>query len=112
MNITVTDVAQTRLSDLIGARPASAEQAIRIFAAAGGCGCSGPRFGLGLDAVSEQDAVMKIGVLTFIVDPESAPSLEDASIDYVEDVMQQGFSISAPNAVSAGGGCGCGAGGH
>ena len=112
MNLIVTDEAQTRLSTLIGERAASPDQAIRIFTAAGGCGCSGPRFGMGLDEVSEQDAVVKVGVLTFVVDPESADSLEDASIDYIEDVMQQGFSITAPNAVSAGGGCGCGAGGH
>ena len=46
--------------------------------------------------------------LRFIVDPESAPSLVDAPIDYVEDVMQQGFSIEAPNAQITGGGCGCG----
>ena len=36
---------------------------------------------------------------------------EDASIDYVEDVMQQGFSINAPNAQAGGGGCACGSGG-
>lgn len=110
MNLTVTDVAQTRLTDLVGARAEGGDQAIRIFTAGGGCGCSGPRFGMGLDTASEEDAVIKIGALTFIVDPMSAPSLEDASIDYVEDVMQQGFSINAPNAAS-GGGCGCGAGG-
>ena len=112
MNINVTDIAQTRLNDLIGARATSTEQAIRIFTAASGCGCSGPRFGMGLDEASDGDAVVKIGALTFVVDAESAPQLEDASIDYVEDVMQQGFSITAPNAASGGGGCGCGGGGH
>lgn len=112
VNITVTDIAQTRLTDLLGEKATAPDQAIRIFSAAGGCGCSGPRFGMGLDEVSDQDSVVKVGVLTFVVDPESADSLEDASIDYIEDVMQQGFSITAPNAVSAGGGCGCGAGGH
>jgi iron-sulfur cluster assembly protein len=111
VNITVTDVAQTRLTDLLGARAESDAKAIRIFTAGGGCGCSGPRFGMGLDEVTEEDAVVRIGTLTFIVDPMSAPSLEDASIDYVEDVMQQGFSINAPNAQAGGGGCACGSGG-
>ena len=111
MNLTVTDEAQTRLSNLIGERAASPDQAIRIFAAAGGCGCSGPRFGMGIDEVAETDAVVKVGMLTFVVDAESAGSLEDASIDYVDGVMQQGFSITAPNAAT-GGGCGCGGGGH
>ncbi|MEX2446520.1 MAG: iron-sulfur cluster assembly accessory protein [Dehalococcoidia bacterium] len=113
MNLIVTDIAQTRLTDLLGDRVATEEQGIRIFAqSGGGCACSGPRFGMGLDALGEQDSVFKVGELTFIVDPDSAPVLEDASIDYVEDVMQQGFSITAPNAAAAGGGaCGCG-GGH
>ena len=110
MNITVTDVAQTRLTDLLGARAESDAKAIRIFTAGGGCGCSGPRFGMGLDEVADEDSVVQIGTLTFVVDPQSAPILEDASIDYIEDVMQQGFSINAPNAVAMGGGCGCGAG--
>ena len=53
--------------------------------------------------------------LNFIIDGDSSESLEGASIDYVEDVMQQGFKIEAPNAPQGGGGgggCGCGGGGH
>ncbi len=111
MNLTVTDLAQERLSSLLGERLTESDQAIRVFIAQGGCGCSGPRFGMGLDQASEEDAVMTIGALRFVVDPMSASSLEDASIDYVEDVMQQGFQITAPNAVATGGGCGCGGGG-
>ncbi|PKN79084.1 MAG: hypothetical protein CVU47_11235 [Chloroflexi bacterium HGW-Chloroflexi-9] len=112
MNLTVTDIAQQRLSSLIGERAAETGQAIRVFIAEGGCGCSGPRFGMGLDEAREDDAVMEFGVLKFVVDPASAPVLSDASIDYIEDVMQQGFQITAPNAQSGGGGCACGGGAH
>ena len=51
--------------------------------------------------------------MRFIVDPQTATSLEGASIDYTEDdLMRKGFTIEAPNAQPAdGGGCGCGAGG-
>ena len=111
VNLTVTELAQTRLSDLIGEQMREQNQAIRVFIAQGGCGCSGPRFGMGLDQPSDEDAVMEIGTLKFIADPESAPVLQDASIDYIDDVMQQGFQITAPNAASEGGGCGCGGGG-
>ena len=111
MNLTVTDVAQERLSSLIGEQMREQNQAIRVFIAQGGCGCSGPRFGMGLDQPSDEDTVMEFGSLKFVVDPASAPVLEDASIDYIEDVMQQGFQITAPNAASSGGGCGCGGGG-
>jgi len=111
VNLTVTDLAQERLSSLLGERLNEADQAIRVFIAQGGCGCSGPRFGMGLDAPSEEDSVMTVGALRFVVDPASAPVLEDASIDYIEDVMQQGFQITAPNA-GGGGSCGCGGGAH
>ena len=109
MNLTVTDLAQQRLETLVGERMTSPDQAIRIFTQAGGCACSGARFGMGLDAASGEDAVVKIGTLTFLVDPASAPILEGASIDYVDDVMQSGFAIDAPNAKALdGGGCACG----
>jgi Fe-S cluster assembly iron-binding protein IscA len=45
--------------------------------------------------------------VTLIVDPESAPFLDDAEMDYSDDLMGQGFRINAP-----GGGCGCGGHGH
>ena len=126
MNLTVTSLAQERLASLIGER--APEQGIRVFvqsAGGGGCGggacaCGGgaPRFGMGLDTAAPDDAVVTVGTLRFIVDPASATALDEASIDYVEDVMQQGFSITAPKAMgapSAGDGCGggaCACGGH
>ena len=110
--MTVTDLAKTRLNELIGDQLREKEAAIRVFMQAGGCGCSGPRFGMGLDQPTDNDAVLEFGELKFIVDPLSANSLEDASIDYIDDVMESGFQINAPNAVAAGGGCGCGGGAH
>jgi len=111
VNLTITELAQERLNDLVGEQMREQNAAIRVFMQQGGCGCSGPRFGMGLDQPSAEDAVVELGSLKFIVDPMSATSLEEASIDYVDDVMESGFQISAPNAVAAGGGCGCGAGG-
>jgi len=114
MNLTVTDIARQRLSTLISEHDAGA-QAIRVFAQSGGCGCSGPSFGMGLDDPQATDAVIEFGTLKFIADPTAAQALEGASIDYIEDVMQQGFSISAPLAaeiLGGGGTCGCGGGAH
>lgn len=125
MNLTVTSIAQERLATLIGER--EADQGIRVFmqssgggcgGGGGACGCGGgaPRFGMGLDTATPDDAVITVGTLRFLVDPASALTLNEASIDYVEDVMQQGFSITAPNAMGApaagdscgAGGCACG----
>jgi iron-sulfur cluster assembly protein len=114
MNLTVTDLAQERLSSLIAEHNADA-QAIRVFAQSGGCGCSGPAFGMGLDDPQATDAVIELGSLKFIADPTTSQALEGASIDYVEDVMQQGFAIDAPNAAAilgGGGACACGGGAH
>ena len=114
MNLTVTDAAQQHLSSLLEERD-EAPQAIRVFAQGGGCGCSGPSLGMGLDDPQATDAVVEFGTLKFIADPTISQALEGASIDYVEDVMQQGFSIEAPNAaeiLGGGGTCGCGGGGH
>ena len=114
MNLIVTDLAQQRLSTLIEEHDADT-QAIRVFAQSGGCGCSGPSFGMGLDDPQATDAVVEFGTLKFIADPTAAQALDGASIDYIEDVMQQGFSIEAPNAaeiLGGGGGCACGGGAH
>ena len=123
MNLTVTSLAQERLVSLMGER--DSEQGIRVFMQSAGGGCGGgscgcgaggaPRFGMGLDTATPDDAVITVGTLRFLVDPASATTLDEASIDYVEDVMQQGFSITAPNAMgasAAGGAGGCACGGH
>lgn len=112
MNLTVTDGAREQLTTLLAGRD-EGPTAIRIFAQqGGGCACSGPGFGMGLDDISAQDEVVEVGTLKIIADPASALALEGASIDYVNDVMQQGFAIEAPNAAllgggGGGGGCGC-----
>ena len=61
------------------------------------------------------DTVLKMDGVTFLMDSDSAPFLEEATIDYVENFGGQvGFVINNPLFASAGGcgsGCGCGSGG-
>jgi len=57
------------------------------------------------------DTVLKMAGLSFLVDFDSAPFLEEATIDYVEQLGGRvGFVINNPMFAS-GGGCGCGGGG-
>ena len=78
--------------------------ALRIFVVGGGC--SGYQYGMALATEAEEgDAVVEEGGVRFLVDPESAPLLTGAQVDYVDDVMKQGFSITNPNAVKS---CACG----
>ena len=59
------------------------------------------------------DLVIEAPGVQVLVDPESAPLVEGAQIDYVDGLMRSGFVISNPNfqVGSGGGGCACGAGG-
>ena len=57
------------------------------------------------------DTVLKMDGVEFLLDSDSAPFLEEATIDYVENFGGQvGFVINNPMFAS-GGGCGCGSGG-
>ena len=57
------------------------------------------------------DTVLKMEGVDFLMDSDSAPFLEEATIDYVENFGGQvGFVINNP-LFASGGGCGCGGGG-
>ena len=57
------------------------------------------------------DTVLSLEGLSFLMDSDSAPFLEEATIDYVEEFGGQvGFVINNPMYSSAGGGCGSGCG--
>ena len=61
------------------------------------------------------DTVLAMEGVRFLMDSDSAPFLEEATIDYVENLGGQvGFVINNPMFASGGGcgsGCGCGSGG-
>ena len=57
------------------------------------------------------DTVLSMEGVKFLMDSDSAPFLEEATIDYVENFGGQvGFVINNPMFASAGGGCGSGCG--
>jgi iron-sulfur cluster assembly protein len=107
LTMTVSDNAAERLSALAEEHGIAEDQGLRLFTRGGGCACSGPSFGMAIDSAEAGDAVLFVSGIRFIVDQESALSLEGASIDYIDDVMRSGFTIEAPNA-QQGGGCACG----
>jgi iron-sulfur cluster assembly protein len=78
--------------------------ALRVFVVGGGC--SGYQYGMALAQKEEDgDVVFEERGVKLLVDPESAPLLEGAEIDYLEDVMKSGFTIFNPNATRT---CACG----
>ncbi len=101
--VSITAKAAEKAKSLLKEKGAESG-ALRVFVAGGGC--SGYQYGMALaQEAEEDDLVIEHGGVRLVVDPESAPLLKGAEIDYVEDVMKSGFTIFNPNAVKS---CACG----
>lgn len=72
-----------------------------------GGGCSGYKNKLDLDEfINEKtDNTYEINGVKVVIDKRSALYLEGATIDYLDDLNQKGFSVINPNSKST---CGCG----
>jgi iron-sulfur cluster assembly accessory protein len=78
--------------------------ALRIAVQPGGC--SGLRYQLFFDERQlEGDIVRDFGGVDVVTDRMSAPYLMGATIDFVDTIEKQGFTIDNPNAT---GSCACG----
>ncbi len=99
----VSDLAAEKAKTLLVDK-GFAEGALRVFVVGGGC--SGYQYGMALATDAEAgDAVIEKNGVRFLVDEESAPLIAGSRVDYIDDVMKQGFSISNPNATQS---CACG----
>ena len=65
--------------------------------------------------VQKDDTILDMEGIRFLMDSDSEPFLEGATIDYVEELTRVGFVINNPMYATGGGcgngGCGCGSGG-
>ena len=96
----VTERAFERLAEI----DAGAEgQALRI--AVEGGGCSGFQYDIRLDTPAPDDLVLEGKGQKVIVDSTSLPFLENAVIDFSQELIGARFVIENPNASSS---CGCG----
>jgi iron-sulfur cluster assembly accessory protein len=78
--------------------------ALRVAVQPGGC--SGLRYQLFFDERTlDGDVVKDFGGVGVVVDRMSSPYLAGATIDFVDTIEKQGFTIDNPN---AGGSCACG----
>lgn len=69
-------------------------------------GCSGLRYQLFFDERNlDGDTVRDFGGVAVVVDRMSTPYLHGATIDFVDSIEKQGFTIDNPNAT---GSCACG----
>ena len=101
--ITVTDKAAAKAKSILADKGVE-NGALRVFVVGGGC--SGYQYGMAIARNREDDDIaIDVGGLTILVDAESAPLIDGAEVDYVEDIMKSGFTIFNPNATHS---CACG----
>jgi len=96
----VTERAFARLAEINAGKEG---QALRI--AVEGGGCSGFQYDIRLDTPAEDDLVLEGNGQKVIVDSTSLPFLENAVIDFSQELIGARFVIENPNASSS---CGCG----
>ena len=100
----VTTLALEKLKDVINEQ-AEDGSALRVIAVPGGNG--GVQYMLTMEKESQgDDDVLELEGVRFLMDSDSAPFLDEATIDYVEDLTRVGFVINNP--MFAGAGCACG----
>ena len=102
--VSVTEKAASKAKAILTERGIESG-ALRVFVVGGGC--SGYQYGMAIARNREEDdiAIESASGVTLLVDTESAPLLEGAEVDYVEDLMKSGFTIFNPNATHS---CACG----
>jgi iron-sulfur cluster assembly accessory protein len=105
--INISPLAVEKLKDILveqGEEGAS----LRVIVTPGANGGAQYMLALEQDA-KDDDTVIQTDGVSILIDPDSAPLMEGAEIDYMDGLMKSGFVINNPNIQSAG--CACGGGG-
>jgi iron-sulfur cluster insertion protein len=103
--IVVTEAAAGKISTLL-AEENKTEAGLRVFVQGGGC--SGFQYGLMIEegtGDAEVDQIFQSNGVQLFVDPISIRYLTGAEVDFVDNLMGGGFTITNPNAKTT---CGCG----
>jgi len=101
--VVLTDTAAQKVKALLDQE---GRDDLRLRVAVQPGGCSGLRYQLFFDERSlDGDQVTAFGSVQVVVDRMSVPYLGGATIDFVDTIEKQGFTIDNPNAT---GSCACG----
>jgi iron-sulfur cluster assembly accessory protein len=101
--VVLTERAASKVKNLLE-QEGRDDLALRVAVQPGGC--SGLRYQLFFDERSlDGDQVTDFGGVNVVVDRMSSPYLGGATIDFVDTIEKQGFTIDNPNAT---GSCACG----
>jgi iron-sulfur cluster assembly accessory protein len=101
--IVLTETAAAKVAALL-AQEGRDDLYLRVAVQPGGC--SGLRYQLYFDDRNQEgDVTREFGSVKVVVDKMSDPYLMGASVDFVDTIEKQGFTIDNPNAQ---GSCACG----
>lgn len=93
--VTLTDSATRKALELQTENPEWAGKPMRVYLA--GKGCDGFNYGVTFDDAVPADLRLDTGNLSVVVDPDSVPFVEGATIDWVDDERGKGFLVTNPN---------------
>jgi iron-sulfur cluster assembly protein len=96
MAITVSDKAASQLATLF-AEQGKQEGTLRVWIA--GMGCSGFRYGMGIDdkEPEEGDQIFLSNGIKVVIDPQSLSQMDGSTVAWVDEPDNSGFSIENPN---------------
>ena len=101
--ITITEAAKTKIAAVL-AEEKVPNMKLRMFVQGGGC--SGFQYGFTMDDLQNEDDILIGDVGSgVLIDAMSVQYLEDAIVDFRDDLEGARFSIENPQAKST---CGCG----
>ena len=101
LSLNLTQAAAKRIRYL-----SSLEKAPYFRVRVDGGGCSGFQYKFDFDAEKQSDDIEIIAYgVTVLVDDMSKEFLQNAELDYVEELLGSFFKVSNPNATAS---CGCG----
>ena len=101
--VTLTDKAAQKVKQL--AERESDANVLRL--AVEGGGCSGFQYAIGFDSdTAPGDEVVEADGITVAIDPVSLPYLRGSQLDYVDGLINAGFTFTNPNVAAT---CGCNA---
>ena len=99
----ISDAAVNRIKQLIDSKQ---QDALKFRVHIQGGGCSGFQYGFQLDEQAlEDDIVLARDGIEVLVDPLSMQYLQDAEVDFKDDLQGSRFFVNNPNAETT---CGCG----
>jgi iron-sulfur cluster assembly protein len=105
MPITVTEKAAGEVKRIIEEQQFKERVYLRLRVVGGGCSGFQNKLDLDLNVNEKLDEVYEFHGIPVVVDKRSLMYLENAEVNFHDDLNRRGFSITNPNAKST---CGCG----